>query len=48
MEYFLNKLQDKILIIDYSGKILFCNNILFLICFILYKITGFIDKTLKI
>ena len=26
----------------------FCNNILFLICFILYKITGFIDKTLKI
>ena len=28
MEYFLNKLQDKILITDYSGNILFCNKIL--------------------
>ena len=28
MKDFFNKLQDKILIIDYSGKILFCNNIL--------------------
>ena len=28
MKDFFNKLQDKILIIDYSGKILFCNNTL--------------------
>ena len=28
MEYFLNKLQDKLLITDYSGNILFCNKIL--------------------
>lgn len=28
MKDFFNKLQDKILIIDYSGKILFCNKIL--------------------
>lgn len=28
MEYFLNKLQDKILITDYSGNILFCNKML--------------------
>lgn len=28
MRDFFNKLQDKILIIDYEGKILFCNNIL--------------------
>ena len=28
MKVFFNKLQDKILIIDYSGKVLFCNKIL--------------------
>lgn len=28
MEDFFDKLQDKILIIDYSGRILFCNKIL--------------------
>ena len=28
MENFFNKLQEKFLIIDYSGKILFCNKIL--------------------
>ncbi len=28
MRDFFNKLQDKIIIIDYEGKILFCNNIL--------------------
>ena len=28
MKDFFNKLQDKILIIDYHGKILFCNKIL--------------------
>ena len=28
MEDFFDKLQDKILIIDYSGKILFCNKTL--------------------
>ena len=28
MKDFFNKLQDKILIIDYSGKVLFCNKIL--------------------